>query len=110
MGHVVVGVARVRAAMCSGVMGCGADYFPHGAPSHSTGSVGLDGCSLTVAEVAPDLSKFRVSLIPHTLAVTILGELWQPGTSPWACALGIGKLGYAGAGAKGHCKPRPFLN
>eukprot|EP00668_Euglena_longa_P013935 GGOE01017887.1.p1 GENE.GGOE01017887.1~~GGOE01017887.1.p1 ORF type:complete len:629 (+),score=127.01 GGOE01017887.1:39-1889(+) len=43
------------------------------------GSVTLDGCSLTVAEVAPDQSRFRVSLIPHTQTVTILGKSWVPG-------------------------------
>lgn len=36
------------------------------------GSVAIDGISLTVASVEAD--RFSVSLIPHTAAVTILGE------------------------------------
>jgi riboflavin synthase len=40
------------------------------------GSVVLDGCSLTVNEVSGD--DFTVLIIPHTLAVTILGG-WQQG-------------------------------
>jgi riboflavin synthase len=40
------------------------------------GSVTLDGVSLTVGEVEPDAAgaAFTVYLIPHTLAVTTLGE------------------------------------
>ncbi len=37
------------------------------------GSVAVDGVSLTVAGVEGD--RFRVALIPHTLAVTTLGEV-----------------------------------
>ncbi|MDD5748817.1 MAG: riboflavin synthase [Actinomycetota bacterium] len=37
------------------------------------GSIGVDGISLTVVEVAPGL--FTISLIPHTLAVTTLGDV-----------------------------------
>ena len=37
------------------------------------GSVALDGVSLTVNEVGPQ--EFEVNLVPHTLAVTTLGEL-----------------------------------
>lgn len=37
------------------------------------GSISLDGVSLTVAEVHPD--GMTVALIPHTLAVTTLGEI-----------------------------------
>ncbi|MEX2649515.1 MAG: riboflavin synthase, partial [Alphaproteobacteria bacterium] len=37
------------------------------------GSVALDGVALTVTEVAGD--RFGVSLIPHTLRVTTLGDL-----------------------------------
>ncbi len=37
------------------------------------GSVTIQGVSLTVVDVAPD--GFDVALIPHTLAVTTLGEL-----------------------------------
>jgi len=36
------------------------------------GSVAVDGVSLTVAHLAPDV--FEVALIPHTLAVTTLGS------------------------------------
>ena len=42
------------------------------------GSVAIDGVSLTVVETAPE--GFFVSLIPHTLEVTTLGER-QPGDS-----------------------------
>jgi riboflavin synthase len=41
------------------------------------GSVALDGVSLTVNEVSP--ATFSVMLIPHTLAVTTLGQL-APGS------------------------------
>lgn len=41
------------------------------------GSVTLDGCSLTVNDVAQD--TFTVLIIPHTLAVTTLGG-WQVGS------------------------------
>ena len=37
------------------------------------GSVTVDGVSLTVADLADD--SFAVALVPHTLAVTTLGEL-----------------------------------
>jgi riboflavin synthase len=37
------------------------------------GSIAVEGVSLTVAEVADD--AFAVALVPHTLAVTTLGEL-----------------------------------
>ena len=40
------------------------------------GSIAIDGVSLTINEVAG--SSFEVLLIPHTLAVTLLGEL-RPG-------------------------------
>jgi riboflavin synthase len=40
------------------------------------GSIGVDGVSLTVNDV--DGASFEVLLIPHTLAVTLLGEL-RPG-------------------------------
>ena len=36
------------------------------------GSVAVDGISLTVARVSPD--RFAVSVIPHTVRVTVLGE------------------------------------
>jgi riboflavin synthase len=38
----------------------------------SKGSVTVDGISLTLVEVAPD--RFSIALIPHTLAVTTLGN------------------------------------
>ncbi len=37
------------------------------------GSITVDGVSLTVAALAPD--RFTVALVPHTLAVTTLGNL-----------------------------------
>jgi riboflavin synthase len=40
------------------------------------GSITLDGVSLTIAELAP--GAFAVALVPHTLAVTTLGDL-RPG-------------------------------
>jgi riboflavin synthase len=40
------------------------------------GSVAIDGISLTVVGTRDD--TFTVSLIPHTLAVTVAGR-WQPG-------------------------------
>lgn len=42
------------------------------------GSVTLDGCSLTVNEVAQD--TFTVLIIPHTLAVTVLSG-WRTGSA-----------------------------
>jgi riboflavin synthase alpha subunit len=42
------------------------------------GSIAVAGVSLTVADL--DDAGFAVALVPHTLAVTTLGEL-QPGTS-----------------------------
>jgi len=42
------------------------------------GSVTLDGCSLTVNEVAQD--TFTVLIIPHTLAVTVLTG-WRAGSA-----------------------------
>jgi riboflavin synthase len=38
------------------------------------GSVAVDGVSLTIVTVAPDRDGFTVAVIPHTLAVTTLGE------------------------------------
>lgn len=40
------------------------------------GSIAVDGISLTMAEVRR--SSFAVSIIPHTMAVTIV-DLWKPG-------------------------------
>jgi len=42
------------------------------------GSIAVDGMSLTVAAVGRGSTKFRIALIPHTLAVTIAGE-YGPG-------------------------------
>jgi riboflavin synthase len=42
------------------------------------GFVGLNGCSLTLAEVDSERSSFSVALIPETLAQTTFGQL-QPG-------------------------------
>jgi len=42
------------------------------------GFVGLNGCSLTLAEVDPEQGEFSVSLIPETLAQTTFGQL-KPG-------------------------------
>ena len=39
----------------------------------SKGSIAVDGVSLTLVDVEPD--RFSVQLIPHTLAVTTLGQL-----------------------------------
>jgi riboflavin synthase len=36
------------------------------------GSIAIDGISLTVVDVGPD--RFRVSLIPHTFAVTAMSR------------------------------------
>lgn len=38
------------------------------------GSIAVDGMSLTVAGVSRGSTKFKVALIPHTLAVTIAGD------------------------------------
>jgi len=42
------------------------------------GFVGLNGCSLTLAEVDSERNSFSVALIPETLAQTTFGQL-QPG-------------------------------
>ena len=42
------------------------------------GSVAVDGISLTIAAVADD--TFSISLIPHTLAITVAGA-WAPGSA-----------------------------
>ena len=43
------------------------------------GFVGLNGCSLTLAEVDPERGEFSVALIPETLAQTTFGQL-EPGS------------------------------
>jgi riboflavin synthase alpha subunit len=48
---------------------CGADFAARTLPK---GSVAVDGVSLTVAELGRD--RFTVALVPHTLALTLLGE------------------------------------
>jgi len=54
--------------------GTSAPGWPRGAPVGS--SVAIDGVSLTINEVGP--TEFSVNLIPHTQAVTTLGE-FKPG-------------------------------
>lgn len=77
-GHIVQGhvdgVGRVRALDRRGddvrlAVACEPDFAELLVPK---GSVAIDGVSLTVVGVAPD--GFDVALIPHTLAVTTLGE------------------------------------
>ena len=53
----------------------GADFAPYLVP---TGSVTVDGVSLTVARL--DDRAFTVSIIPHTLELTNV-RTWQPGVS-----------------------------
>ncbi len=81
-GHIVQGhvdgTGRVRALEREGddvrlVVECGADVAQYLVPK---GSVAVDGVSLTV--VGARDTGFDVALIPHTLAVTTLGER-QPG-------------------------------
>jgi len=48
---------------------CGPDFAARTLPK---GSVAVDGVSLTVAALAAD--RFEVALVPHTLALTTLGE------------------------------------
>jgi riboflavin synthase alpha subunit len=77
-GHIVQGhvdaTGRVRALERHGAdvrfaVDCDADFTELLVPK---GSVAIDGVSLTVVDVGP--SGFDVALIPHTLAVTTLGE------------------------------------
>jgi len=77
-GHIVQGhvdgIGRVRAVERRGddvrfAVDCDADFRDLLVPK---GSVAIDGVSLTVVEV--DEHGFDVALIPHTLAVTTLGE------------------------------------
>ncbi|MGH7058053.1 MAG: riboflavin synthase [Acetobacteraceae bacterium] len=76
-GH-VDGLARVRSARPEGREG-GSTVFVLEAPVElapyiaATGSVTLDGVSLTVNAV--DGSAFSINVIPHTLAVTTFGAL-----------------------------------
>ena len=77
-GHLVAGhvertgrVAEVRPG--SGetrlVVECGRDFAARTLPK---GSVAVDGVSLTVAALGED--RFEVALVPHTLALTTLGQ------------------------------------
>ncbi len=73
-GH-VDGLGHVRSRSDDGQwstfwIDCPPQLGTHLAPK---GSVAIDGVSLTVVEV--DSDGFSVALIPHTLAVTTLGEL-----------------------------------
>ena len=81
-GHIVQGhvdgTGTVRALARDGddvrlAIACGGEVSEFLVPK---GSVAIDGVSLTV--VGCDAAGFDVALIPHTLAVTTLGEL-QPG-------------------------------
>jgi riboflavin synthase len=88
-GHIVTGhvdaVGRVIAAEVAGgstrlVIEAPADLAPYIAPK---GSITVDGVSLTVnaVEDRPDGSvHFTLNIIPHTGAVTTLGELREGGT------------------------------
>lgn len=73
-GH-VDGVGRLAGRLSDGI----SERFRIAAPDHvqryliEKGSVTVSGISLTVAELHDD--GFTVALIPHTLAVTTLGEL-----------------------------------
>jgi riboflavin synthase len=77
-GHIVQGhvdaTGRVRALERRGddvrfAVDCDADFADLLVPK---GSVAIDGVSLTVVDVGP--TGFDVALIPHTLAVTTLGQ------------------------------------
>lgn len=77
-GHIVQGhvdaTGRVRAIERRGddvrfAVDCDAEFAELLVPK---GSVAIDGVSLTVVDVEP--AGFDVALIPHTLAVTTLGE------------------------------------
>lgn len=88
-GHIVTGhvdaVGRVVVAEAAGgstklVIAAPADLAPYIAPK---GSITVDGVSLTVnaVEDRPDGSvHFTLNIIPHTGAVTTLGELREGGT------------------------------
>eukprot|EP01059_Diplonema_ambulator_P034329 TRINITY_DN7620_c0_g1_i1.p1 TRINITY_DN7620_c0_g1~~TRINITY_DN7620_c0_g1_i1.p1 ORF type:complete len:558 (+),score=178.70 TRINITY_DN7620_c0_g1_i1:51-1724(+) len=41
------------------------------------GSIAINGVSLTIAEISPDRTKVKVSIIPHTRKVTTFGILQQ---------------------------------
>jgi riboflavin synthase len=73
LGH-IDGTGRVLAVEREGddvrvEIGCSPEIGRYIVPK---GSVALDGVSLTVVEAKPD--GFSVALIPHTLAVTTLGQ------------------------------------
>lgn len=77
-GHIVTGhvdaTGEVRARTASGDGAVVEVGFPESLAAHfvAKGSVAVDGVSLTINEVGP--ASLRVFLIPHTLAVTTLGE------------------------------------
>ena len=77
-GHLVQGHVDGTAALVSRREEGNSERFRFGLPADllryvvEKGSVALDGVSLTVAAVVPD--GFEVVLIPHTLAVTNLGD------------------------------------
>jgi riboflavin synthase alpha subunit len=73
LGH-IDGTGSVRAVERDGddvriEVSCSADISRYIVPK---GSVAIDGVSLTVVEAKPD--GFSVALIPHTLAITTLGQ------------------------------------
>ena len=81
-GHLVTGHVDGKARLLSRREDARAERFdfeaPHGLARYIArkGSVCLDGVSLTVNGVDGD--RFSVCLIPHTMAITTLGDL-QPG-------------------------------
>lgn len=81
-GHIVQGHVDTTATLLSRSPGSHWDVFRFTLPDSiaryvvSKGSIAVSGTSLTVSAVGPDF--FEVSLIPVTLAETILGQL-QPG-------------------------------
>ncbi|MDZ7640988.1 MAG: riboflavin synthase [Desulfurivibrio sp.] len=78
-GHLVSGhvdaVAEVLARQPQGAFTLFSFAVPPGLDRYiiAKGSITIDGISLTVNEV--DERRFTVSIIPHTLAITTLGEL-----------------------------------
>lgn len=82
-GHLVSGHVDAQAVVCHiDVLPTGKEIqleLPRDQMKYviSKGSVTLDGCSLTVAEIVDN--RIKVCLIPETLTKTILGE-WQVGT------------------------------
>ncbi|MDP3560184.1 MAG: riboflavin synthase [Legionellaceae bacterium] len=82
-GHYVTGHVETTATLvrkipfdtyvCWEISGFKAPYLPY---CHPKGSITIDGVSLTINTVSETV--LTVMLVPHTLAVTVLGE-WQEG-------------------------------